>query len=79
MTAARCIAITGLETFEGRGLAERLLEDPSSPRIVALDVRLPSELEGRRYYEPGEEGHERIIRERLKSWDALRKRGTPGT
>ncbi|MCE2392403.1 MAG: NAD-dependent epimerase/dehydratase family protein [Proteobacteria bacterium] len=52
MTAARCIAITGLETFEGRGLAERLLEDPSSPRIVALDVRLPSELEGRVGYHP---------------------------
>jgi len=41
------IAITGLDTFLGRNLAERLLERERPPRIVGLDLRLPLRLEGR--------------------------------
>ncbi|MBC7263274.1 MAG: AAA family ATPase [Chloroflexi bacterium] len=29
---------------------------------------LPDRLQGRRYYEPGEQGYERVIRERLERW-----------
>jgi UDP-glucose 4-epimerase len=41
------IAITGLGTFTGARIAERLLELDSPPRVVALDLRLPRRLEGR--------------------------------
>jgi UDP-glucose 4-epimerase len=41
------LAITGLGTFTGARLVERLLELEPAPRIVALDVRLPRRLEGR--------------------------------
>ena len=47
MTPARSIAVTGLSTFEGFRLVERLLAVASAPRIVAIDVRLPRVLEGR--------------------------------
>src|SRR5258706_16399520 len=43
----RGLAITGLGTFTGARLAERLLEGDAPPRIVALDLRLPRRLEGR--------------------------------
>ena len=29
---------------------------------------LPDELESRRYYEPGEQGYEKLIKERLANW-----------
>jgi putative ATPase len=35
---------------------------------------LPSPLEGRRYYVPGDRGFEKTIAERLAAWDALRKK-----
>jgi UDP-glucose 4-epimerase len=41
------IAITGLGTFTGAHIAERLLEQDPPPRIVGLDLRLPRRLEGR--------------------------------
>ncbi|MEE8581304.1 MAG: NAD-dependent epimerase/dehydratase family protein [Myxococcota bacterium] len=47
MSAAETIAITGLGTFIGQRLAERLLEAPSRPRILGLGVRRPLRLEGR--------------------------------
>jgi UDP-glucose 4-epimerase len=43
----RCLAITGLGTFVGDRVARRLLERPSAPRIVGLDLQLPRRLEGR--------------------------------
>ena len=70
-------APTGLMKSLGYGADYRYPHD--APGHVTEQQHLPSELEGRRYYEPGEEGHERIIRERLKSWDAIRKRRAPGT
>jgi UDP-glucose 4-epimerase len=49
--APRCIAITGLQTFLGQRLAERLLEAPGGPRVVGLDLHRPQRLEGRlRFY-----------------------------
>ncbi|HTO52679.1 MAG TPA: NAD-dependent epimerase/dehydratase family protein [Myxococcota bacterium] len=43
----RGLAITGLGTFTGMRIAERLLDGDVPPRIVALDLRLPRRLEGR--------------------------------
>ena len=43
----RGLAITGLGTFTGARIAERLLEGDAPTRIVALDQRLPRRLEGR--------------------------------
>jgi UDP-glucose 4-epimerase len=49
--APKCIAITGLQTFLGQRLAERLLAAPSGPRVVGLDLHRPQRLEGRlRFY-----------------------------
>jgi UDP-glucose 4-epimerase len=41
------IAITGLGTFTGAKIAERLLEQDPPARIVGLDLRQPRRLEGR--------------------------------
>ena len=43
----RTIALTGLNTFLGQRLAERLLELPKGPRVIGLDLRRPLRLEGR--------------------------------
>ena len=69
-------APTGLMKSLGYGTDYRYPHD--SPGHVTEQQYLPPELEGRRYYEPSDEGQERIIRERLKAWDALRKRGEEG-
>ena len=45
--APGCIAITGLNTFVGRRLAETLLDGPNPPDIVGVDLRQPLRLEGR--------------------------------
>ncbi|MCZ6464671.1 MAG: NAD-dependent epimerase/dehydratase family protein [Proteobacteria bacterium] len=45
------VAITGLGTFLGQRLAERLLEDRAHPRIVALGPRRPLRLEGRIHFQ----------------------------
>ena len=47
MTAPACVAITGLDTFWGQSLAERLLAREPAPRIVGLDVTRPLRLAGR--------------------------------
>jgi len=44
---ARAVAITGLDTFVGLRMAERLLDSPSPPQVVGLDLRVPRRLEGR--------------------------------
>ncbi len=46
VTRPRCIAITGLNTFLGQRLAERLLAQPDAPRVVGIDLRRPLRLEG---------------------------------
>ena len=43
----RTIAITGLGTFAGSQIAERLLDEQPAPDLVALDLRLPRRFEGR--------------------------------
>jgi UDP-glucose 4-epimerase len=42
-----CVALTGLNTFLGQRLAERLLSRPDAPRVVGIDLRYPLRLEGR--------------------------------
>lgn len=68
-------APTGLMKSLGYGEGYRYPHD--APGHVTDQEYLPEELGGRRYYEPDGEGYEKIIRERLKSWDALRKRNEP--
>ncbi len=43
----RCLAITGLDTFVGGRLAERLLQGSDPPEIIGLDLRAPRRLDGR--------------------------------
>ena len=43
----RCIAVTGVNTFVGQRLVERLLALPEPPRLVGIDLRLPLRFEGR--------------------------------
>lgn len=45
--ALRRVALTGLDSFAGLNTAERLLERPSPPELVGIDLRLPRRLEGR--------------------------------
>lgn len=65
----RTVAITGLGGFLGHRLAERLLEAPVPPRIVALGPRRPLRLQGRVAFEsvdltePTADGH---LAERLE-------------
>ena len=47
MSTPACIAITGLDTFWGTHLAERLLEREHPPRIVGFDLHRPLRLAGR--------------------------------
>ena len=51
MSGPDTVAITGLGTFLGQRLAERLVERPGHPRIVALGPRRPLRLEGRIHFE----------------------------
>lgn len=44
------IAFTGLDTFEGVHLIERLLAAEDAPEIVGIDVRVPRRLEGRIHF-----------------------------
>ena len=47
LSGPRCVAITGLNTFMGQHLAERLLALPDPPRLLGIDLRQPHPLEGR--------------------------------
>lgn len=47
----RSLAITGLDTFAGLRLAERLLREPEPPRIVGIDLSVPRRLDGRIEFE----------------------------
>lgn len=46
MSTPACIALTGLDTFWGSALAERLLERPAGPRVVGIDLERPLRLAG---------------------------------
>lgn len=48
----RSVALTGLNTFVGQRLAERLLALPDPPRLVGIDLRQPLGLEGRIAFRP---------------------------
>ncbi|MEE2673461.1 MAG: NAD-dependent epimerase/dehydratase family protein [Myxococcota bacterium] len=52
MIGPRCVALTGLNTFVGQRLAERLLALPEPPRLVGIDLRQPLDLEGRIAFRP---------------------------
>jgi UDP-glucose 4-epimerase len=43
----RRIALTGLDTFVGQRMVERLLASEPTPDVLGLDLRLPRRLEGR--------------------------------
>ena len=47
MASPRCVVLTGLDTFLGESLAERLLARPDPPRVVGLDLERPLRLAGR--------------------------------
>jgi len=42
----RCVAITGLNSFVGQRLTERLVAAPRGPRVVGIDLRRPLRFEG---------------------------------
>ena len=66
-------APTGLMKSLGYGADYQYPHD--APGHVTEQEYLPPELKGRRYYEPSDQGHERAVRERMRAWDALKKRG----
>ena len=66
-------APTGL--MKSLGYGADYIYPHDEPGHVADQEYLPSELEGRRYYEPGDQGYEQVVRERLEAWEALKKRG----
>jgi putative ATPase len=45
------------------------------PDHVVAQEHLPEELKGKKYYAPSESGHEKEIKERLKSWEDRKKVG----
>jgi UDP-glucose 4-epimerase len=45
--SASCIAITGLDTLAGRGIAERLLAQPDPPTLIGIDRQVPRVLRHR--------------------------------
>lgn len=47
MSEPTCVAITGIDTFWGAALAERLLARARPPRIIGLDLQRPLRLAGR--------------------------------
>jgi UDP-glucose 4-epimerase len=47
LSEVSCVAISGLDTFFGMALVERLLEQPSPPRIIGVDVFRPLRHAGR--------------------------------
>ena len=47
MSEPKCVAITGLDTYFGTRLAERLLERDAPPRLLGLDLHRPLRLAGR--------------------------------
>jgi UDP-glucose 4-epimerase len=85
--APRCVAITGLGTFLGRRIAERLAERSPGLRVVGVDLRRPYGLEGKLVFhrldlsEPTADGRlaELLAAERVDTFlhTAFRTRPTP--
>lgn len=46
--------------------------DPDQPGGVSAQTYLPERLDGRRFYEPSDEGHEGTIARRMSSWEERR-------
>lgn len=44
------------------------------PGYVVEQQHLPEELEGKRYYSPSDSGHEKTIKERIKTWNRNKER-----
>ena len=59
-------AVTGLMRDVGYGKDYRYAHD--YPGHFSRQQNLPKELQDRRYYEPGEEGHEADVAERVRAW-----------
>jgi putative ATPase len=59
-------AVTGLMRDVGYGKDYRYAHD--YPGHFSGQQNLPQELQGRRYYEPGEEGYEADVAERVRRW-----------
>jgi putative ATPase len=58
-------AVTPLMREEGYGLGHRHAHDYEE-HVVPGETYLPDELVGQRFYEPGDQGYEQQIRERLQ-------------
>jgi putative ATPase len=61
-----CNPVTSLMKDQGYGKGYKYPHD--HPGHFVEEQYLPDSLQGRRYYLPTEEGHEREIRARLKKW-----------
>ena len=44
------------------------------PDHIVEQDHLPAEIKERKYYLPSDSGHEQQIKERLKNWEALKKK-----
>jgi len=67
-------APTGLMKGLGYGKGYRYAHD--EPGGIADQQHLPDELQGKRFYEPGDQGYEAEVRRRMQSWEGLlRDRG----
>ena len=47
------------------------------PDHIVEQDHLPAEIKERKYYLPSDSGHEQQIKERLKNWEALKKKSVP--
>jgi putative ATPase len=65
-------AVTGLMAKLGYGKGYQYSH--AAPEAVVDQEHLPAELAGQRFYEPGREGAERAVAERLARWHELRAR-----
>jgi putative ATPase len=68
-------APTGLMRGLGYGRGYQYPHDYSGRYVQ--ETYLPENLQGRVYYEPADEGYERVIRERLEQWRQNQANGSP--
>lgn len=67
--------VTGLMRQMGHGKGYKYAHD--YPGHFVRQQNLPSRLQGRRYYEPSDQGHEKEVAERLRKWRSGQQQG-PG-
>ena len=65
-------AVTGLMRNLGYGAEYKYAHDYKGH--FAGQQNLPDELAGKRFYEPGDQGYEQTVRERLEAWWGKAKR-----